>query len=170
MTFEIVVYGTPAPAGSKKAFAIRRQGIPTGQVAVSDDSKRSKPWKSEIRQAVGKAMAGVAPMEGPLSAAFTFYVRRPLGHYGTGKNTGKVRASAPMLPGVKPDVLKLTRAVEDAMSGCVYRDDAQLTTEVLRKRFGTPERVEIRISADAGVDAVDPAQEIAAATQRCLAI
>jgi len=145
--FSLTVYGTPAPAGSKKAFAIRRGGVPTGQIAVSDASPRSKPWKAEIRQAVGRAWTWPV-LEGPLAVSFTFYVRRPQGHYGSGKNAGRVRDSAPDLPTVKPDLLKLARAVEDAMSGAVYRDDSQITTEVLRKRYGTPERVVIALARD----------------------
>ena len=146
--FQLVVYGTPAPAGSKRAFAIKRGGVPTGQIAVSDASPKSKPWKAEIRQAVGRAMEDRAPFEGPLAVEFTFYVHRPKGHFGTGRNANYLRPSAPELPAVKPDLLKYARSVEDAMSGCVYRDDSQITTERLRKRYGTPERVEIRVTYD----------------------
>jgi Holliday junction resolvase RusA-like endonuclease len=55
---------------------------------------------------------------------------------------------------VKPDVLKLARAVEDALTGILYRDDAQIVTEVLRKRYGDPPRVEIRLSPVATLDQI----------------
>ena len=42
-------------------------------------------------------------------------------------------------------LLKLTRAVEDALTGLVWRDDAQVVDEVLSKRYGAPERVEVRV-------------------------
>jgi hypothetical protein len=33
------VHGTPAPQGSKSAFAIRKAGVYTGRVAVVNDNK-----------------------------------------------------------------------------------------------------------------------------------
>ena len=54
-------------------------------------------------------------------------------------------------------MLKLARAVEDAMSGVVYRDDAQVVTEVLRKRYGEPARAEVAIRP------CDAVQEVIAA-------
>lgn len=137
--FRLTVYGTPAPAGSKKV-------VPLGsRYGVVDASKRSAPWKKEIRQAAGREANGKPVMDGPLAIRIRFFVRRPQGHFGTGRNAGVVKGSAPAFPTVKPDVLKLARAVEDALSGIAYRDDAQIVTEVLEKRYGTPERVEIMI-------------------------
>jgi Holliday junction resolvase RusA-like endonuclease len=43
-------------------------------------------------------------------------------------------------------VLKLARAVEDALTGVVWRDDAEIVAEGLAKLYGTPERVEISIT------------------------
>jgi Holliday junction resolvase RusA-like endonuclease len=140
MSFKLTVYGTPAPAGSKKVVPMG------GRYGVVDASKRSAPWKKEIRQTAGRMREGSEPMDGPLEARFVFYVQRPKGHYGTGRNEGVVKESAPEFPAVKPDVLKLARAVEDALSGIVYRDDCQIVIEQLEKRYGSPERVEIAIN------------------------
>lgn len=141
--FQLTVYGTPAPAGSKRAFAIKRGGVPTGRIAISDASKRSRPWKDLISQAAGPVMGGRALLDCALAVSFTFYVRRPKGHY---SKRGGLLPSAPPFPTVKPDVLKLARAVEDALSGVVYRDDSQIVTEHLVKRYGEPERVELTIT------------------------
>jgi len=35
-------------------------------------------------------------------------------------------------------VLKLARAVEDALTGVIWADDAQIVDEVIRKRYGRP--------------------------------
>ena len=141
---EFTVYGTPAPAGSKRAFAIK--GKP-GRFAVTDASKRSQPWKTQVAQQAGEIMQGRHLLDGPLDLTLTFYVRRPKGHFGA---RGNVKPSAPACPIVKPDVLKLARGVEDALSGVVYRDDAQIVTETLMKRYGEPERVEIEVEQQAG--------------------
>lgn len=140
-----VVHGTPAPAGSKRGFVLRGKNGRPDRAIVTDDSKRSKPWKASVEAAAAEAMAGKSLLRGPLEVTFRFVVRRPQGHYGSGRNAGQVRPSAPAHPAVKPDVLKLTRAVEDALSGIVYADDAQIVDERLTKVYGYPERCEIRI-------------------------
>jgi Holliday junction resolvase RusA-like endonuclease len=48
-------------------------------------------------------------------------------HFGTGKNVGKLKASAPKFVAVKPDVDKLIRAVLDALTDAgVFRDDSRV--------------------------------------------
>jgi Holliday junction resolvase RusA-like endonuclease len=66
-----------------------------------------------------------------------------------------LKASAPIAPPVKPDVLKLARAVEDAMSGIIYKDDAQIVTERLCDRYGILPGVAIQVEEEvvAGVPA-----------------
>lgn len=138
--FTLTVYGTPAAAGSKRAFPLG--GKPGGRPIIVDANKKAAPWKNIIAQHAGIAMAGREAFRGPIQAVFCFYVRRPKGH--TGKRG--LLPSAPAFPAVKPDVLKLARAVEDALSGIVYHDDALIVREVLEKHYGEQERVEIVIS------------------------
>lgn len=134
------VYGSAAPAGSKRAFVNPR----TGRAIVTDDAKGSKPWKAEVRAAAGAAMTGRPLLDGPLLVALNFYRPRPKTHFNTkGElNAAGRRASRPT---TKPDVLKLARAVEDALTGIVYRDDAQIVDEHLFKHYGEPARVEVII-------------------------
>jgi Holliday junction resolvase RusA-like endonuclease len=139
---EFTVLGHAQPAGSKRAFAARRGGVPTGRVVVVDDNKRAKPWQELVSSAAAAAVDG-ARLEGPLLLEVDFYVARPAGHFGRGRNADVVRASAPAFPAVRPDVTKLVRGVEDAMTGIVWRDDAQVVTQTARKRYGWPERAEV---------------------------
>ncbi len=140
-----VVLGRPQPAGSKKAFAVRRGGELTGRVAVVDDAKHSRSWKHDVAVVARQAVAGAPVLEGPLDLDVVFVVARPKGHYGTGRNLRQIRASAPALPTVKPDVTKLLRAVEDALTGVIYRDDAQIVKQHAEKHYGWPERAEVTI-------------------------
>lgn len=137
---KITVYGKAAPAGSKTAGVSK-----SGKLFVRDSSKGSYEWKKNVAREAAAAMARAPLFAGALEASFTFYVPRPKGHYGTGKNAHVLKASAPDHPTTKPDVLKLARAVEDGMTGVVYRDDAQIVTEKIRKVYGEPARVEIEI-------------------------
>ncbi len=126
------VHGEAQPAGSKKAFVNRK----TGRAQIVDDAKKSRPWKAIVTDAAVQAMNGAPPMDGPLRAEFTFYVKRPAGHYGTGRNARVLKPSAPRFPTVRPDLLKLGRSVEDALTDAgVYRDDSQIRYEVLRKNY-----------------------------------
>lgn len=127
------VPGIAAPAGSKRGFINRK----SGRVIITDDSKRSKPWQASVADAATEAMDGPL-LAGPLELILTFTVPRPQGHYGTGRNAGTVKQSAPLFPVVKPDVTKLVRAVEDALTGIVWRDDAQVISQHASKVYGEP--------------------------------
>jgi len=114
---------------------------------VRDSARRSAPWKKDVAWAAAGAMAdqqianGGGLLEGPLSVAMVFTVARPKSHYG--KNG--VRPSAPLYPTTRPDVLKLARAVEDACTGVVWRDDAQIVLELIAKEYGEPVRVHVSV-------------------------
>lgn len=138
------VLGRPQPAGSKRAFPIRRGGQVTG-VVVTEDAKHSKPWRALVAAAANEAMEGREPMTGPLQLDISFYVARPAGHYGSGRNRGTVRPGAPQYPMVRPDVTKLVRALEDALTHIVWRDDAQVVVQVATKHYGTPERAVVTV-------------------------
>jgi len=75
----------------------------------------------------------------------TFHRARPKGHYGSGSRRDAVRPSSPAFPVTKPDSLKLGRAVEDSLTGVVFRDDSQVVEHRIAKRWGTPPRVEVAV-------------------------
>jgi len=150
MNVSFTVYGVAAPAGSKRGFYNQK----AKRVIVTDDNAKSRPWKAQITDAAIQAMNGAPLLEGPLMLGVEFYMPRPKGHYGK----RGLRPSAPPIPTVKPDLLKLTRAVEDALTGICYRDDAQIAREILDKFYGEPARVEVRIRQ------MDPSGSISLAT------
>lgn len=120
----INVVGTPAPQGSKKGFYNQR----IGRVQMVESSKKVAPWRQDVRAAAIEAMGEHwDPIEGPVLLAVLFYLPRPQGHYGTGRNARVLKASAPSFPAVKPDVDKLLRSTLDALgeAGC-WRDDSRV--------------------------------------------
>jgi Holliday junction resolvase RusA-like endonuclease len=143
-SLRVVVYGSPKPAGSKRAFKWQAKDGRSG-VSVTDANPKAKGWKGQVAQVVGEKMAGRELFDGPLALTLHFYVARPRGHFGKSGLSAKGRRTP--YPAVRPDVLKLARGVEDAMSGVVYRDDAQIVVERLVKEYGEPERVEIVVEA-----------------------
>lgn len=138
------VYGPPQPGGSKRAFPNRK----TGRIIVTDDNPRAKPWMQEVAGAALDAISGWgdAPVfDGPVALEAEFVVARPKGHYGSGKNAGKERPGAPLYPAVKPDATKLLRALEDALTGIVWRDDAQVVEQTVWKTYGSPEGAHVTV-------------------------
>jgi len=135
--------GNPAPAGSKRAFTNPK----TGHAMITDACKRSKPWKDSVKAAAIQAMQG-REMFGravALDVAFYFILLRPKGHFGTGRNADRLRPSAPRYPATRPDVLKYARAVEDACTGVVWHDDAQIVAERIFKDYNVREGVTIEV-------------------------
>jgi Holliday junction resolvase RusA-like endonuclease len=139
-----VVYGKPEPAGSKRAFPIRRPGGKLG-VAVSDSNPKAASWKGAVAAAAAEAMRGREIFRGAVEVTMVFYFARPKGHYGTRKSLNALRKTAPKFPAVRPDVLKSTRSVEDALSKIVYVDDSQTVRLMLTKLYGHPARCEITV-------------------------
>jgi len=146
LEFEII--GHPQPAGSKRAFAVRQAGQLTGRVAVADDNPRSRSWKNQVAEAAARfahAQRVDGLLAGPLALEVTFTLARPVGHYGSGRNRHRLRPTAPDYPAVRPDVTKLLRGVEDALTGVLWRDDAQIVTQTASKRYGSPEGARVAV-------------------------
>ncbi len=150
MTLTFTVLGHPEPAGSKRAFPFKRRDGRIG-VAVSDANPRAKGWKQSIACIAAEEMAklqlpvGKPLLDGPLMVRFIFYVMRPQGHWGSGKNSAVLKPSAPVRPTTRPDLGKLVRGAQDACTGVVYVDDSLIVEEHHAKFYGAPERTEIVI-------------------------
>jgi Holliday junction resolvase RusA-like endonuclease len=89
-------------------------------------------------------MNGAALMDGPLQLTAHFVVPRPKGHHGA---KGSVRPSAPAYPITRPDTTKLLRALEDACTGILWRDDSQIVSQFAFKAYGEPARAEVEVRA-----------------------
>lgn len=124
------VPGVPAPQGSKTRT----------KWGVREDNPATRPW----RQAVGwEATAAMHAEEfdallGPLALEVVFYFPRPKSHYRTGRHAGVLKDSAPDFHTAKPDADKLLRAIGDALTGLVCRDDSQFALVRAEKVYGEP--------------------------------
>lgn len=112
---EVIVYGSPAPQGSKSF-----KGMVNGHAVMAESSKKVKPWRMDVKAAaelVRKARGLSTPLDGPLVVSMVFTMPKP--------------ASAPKRrrtwPDKKPDVSKLARSTEDALSDAgLWLDDARV--------------------------------------------
>lgn len=138
---ELVVLGLPEPQGSKTVARAR------GRSFVRDDNRDLEPWRQAVTAAALKAVDGRPPMLGPLELHATFVLPRPKGHYGTGRNAGRLKPSAPLYVATRPDTDKLVRAVGDAITGVICRDDSQLVIVHAEKHYGEPPHAHLVVTA-----------------------
>lgn len=146
----INVVGSPAPGGSKHSWVPRgRDGKPmtrpNGSIIVRtiDDANRTnadgrqpnKEWRQCVTAAAVECMNGRKPLSGPLMVHVVIFVRRPKGHYGTGRNAGTLKPDSPEFPETKPDASKLWRSTEDALTNIMFLDDSQIVTQLVSKRY-----------------------------------
>jgi Holliday junction resolvase RusA-like endonuclease len=94
--------------------------------------------EAAIRAALLQVMDGnLYDKECPLHLEATFFLLRP--------------SSLPkriQLPVKKPDFDNLIKTLTDALEKFVYANDSQITSANIRKRFGSPPRIELFLKED----------------------
>ncbi len=140
---EFFVPGKPQPAGSKRAFPFKKKNGKLG-VAVSDDNPKSHDWKSLVKLAAHEHRPD-SLLQGPLEMELWFHVERPKHHFGSGRRSKILKPSAPTRPTKKPDTTKLTRCVEDGLTGIIWSDDAQIVDQHCHKVFADSPGVFVKI-------------------------
>ena len=156
------VIGTPRPAGSKvsrpvfrkdaegRRAPVMKDGVPV--VATAPDNPATKPWMNAVAEAATAEWGprDLATIDGPVFLELSFYFPRPDSHYGTGRNAGILKPSAPLYPDRGGyDVDKLSRAVKDALQGIVYTNDRRVVRLRAERLYGAPARCEITVSRPA---------------------
>lgn len=154
----MTVLGHPVPQGDLTAMPLMKRGGGGPVVGkggrpivnqVHANAKALKPWRQEVAMtavANGWPSMGAGELDEALIVRLTFYFARPLSHFGTGRNAGVLKDSAPLYPETTgADGDKLARGVLDALTGFVWKDDKRIVTLPVRKRFGTPERLELAV-------------------------
>jgi len=137
--FVLFVPGLAQPAGSKRGFVIN------GRAVITDANAKSRPWKTHVSALAREAWGDRALLDEPLFMSLDFTMPRPRSHFGTGKNAAKLKPAAPVWHASKPDRSKLTRAVEDALTGVLWRDDTLVVAGPITKRYGEKPGVSIRV-------------------------
>lgn len=119
---EFDVIGMPAPQGSKKFVGTTK----AGRGILVESSKKVRPWRMDVKAAAEAVRAASGTIAGPLAVHMVFTLPKP--------------ASAPKTrrtwPDRKPDLSKLVRSTEDAISDAgLWEDDARVV------RYGTLAKV-----------------------------
>ncbi|MFB7596941.1 RusA family crossover junction endodeoxyribonuclease [Streptomyces sp. NPDC056160] len=128
--FLLTVHGTPGPQGSKTRNAAG---------ALYESSAKVKPWREAVKSAALDVLAydtAWLPLNEAVRLDLTFTLLRPKSHFGTGRNAGQLKPSAPKFPTGKPDTDKLIRSTQDALKDAgVLRDDSVVTAVSAAKVF-----------------------------------
>jgi Holliday junction resolvase RusA-like endonuclease len=75
-------------------------------------------------------------LEGPISLNLVFRLPRPKGHFGTGKNSSRLKETAPAWHTSKPDLDNIEKALKDALSDIrLWRDDCQVCQVTKKKVY-----------------------------------
>lgn len=109
----IVVYGIPAPQGSKKLV----RTLSSGKGILGDASPNLKPWRQDVKFAAEAVLTEAGrpqPFHGAVVMRMVFSFDRP----------PSVKRSKRPWPSVYPDLDKLARGVLDALKAAgVIKDD-----------------------------------------------
>lgn len=114
-TLDAFISGRPAPQGSKRHV---------GHGVLLESSKAVGPWRTLVAWHVAQEWRN-PPMDGPVSVYLEFVMPRPA--------SCPKRSTPPAIR--RPDVDKLTRAIFDAVTGVLWRDDSQVVSVTAEKRI-----------------------------------
>ena len=131
MKLELTVMGEAKPQGSKRGFVTK-----TGKVALVEMAGNAlKLWREAIAMTAQSETKkqNWEITDQPVSMEVIFYMKKP-------------QKPNFVLPGVRPDIDKLLRALLDGLTQAktVYLVDSQLCFLDVRKLYGEP-RVEIKV-------------------------
>lgn len=130
-------WGNAAPKGSAKGFVVRSKATGKARAVVTHDNPRTKDWQQTIAHAANLAIGRQPHTQAPffieageaVRATAVFYLARPK----------SLRKKTNVHHTKKPDLDKLTRTVNDALTGIVWNDDAQIVDLQVRKRYAPPD-------------------------------
>jgi len=140
--YKLVVLGEPKAQKRHRHTARDRNGKPMKFVRTYDPSAAGKQSLRELVQ----SQAPDKPLTGPLRVDCFFFYGHLKGHYGTGRNAGKIKDSAPTWKSTKPDRDNSDKFVLDSLDGVFFLNDSQVCDGRIMKRYDEKPRTEIYIT------------------------
>ena len=134
MKISFFVPGIARPAGSKSAFLNKK----TGKIIVTHANPKTKVWMESVKWFAMKAANRMILLDEAVRLELVFLYSRPKSHYGTGRNAGCLKSSAPRHKTTMPDLDKVNRAIGDALTGIIFKDDSQIVKLESSKSYCGP--------------------------------
>lgn len=135
---KIVIPGSPIGQGRPKFTTINGH-------AKAYDPEKSRNYKAYVKMLATQAMkeTGFERIDGPCNVVIQAYFEVP-------KSKSKKFREAALLdqvrPTKKPDADNIVKAIQDALNGLVYKDDACIVNLSCEKFYSDNPRVEVYIS------------------------
>jgi Holliday junction resolvase RusA-like endonuclease len=134
-TIRIEVAGPVAPYRERARVAAGR--------VWSSRTRETVNYQATIRVLSQHAMAGRPPFTGPVELTLRIYVAVP---QSMPKYRRALALTGTLRPTTRPDITNVLKAVEDALSGIVFRDDAQVAITRAAKIYAEHPRLVIEVS------------------------
>ena len=133
-----IIHGEPV--GKARARVVRRQGAVRAYTP-----EKTANFETLIQVEYRQSYGALPPIEGPLRVAVAAFFRTPKAYKRPAldgmDDTEAVRCTR------RPDADNVSKLCLDALNGLAWKDDAQVSDLVVRKRYSLRPRVEIRIEA-----------------------
>ncbi len=124
---QFTAYGIPVPMARARVFMDKK----TGKVRAANP-RRCSDWKQSIAMQALEHRPSTL-MDGPIRIEATFYLLKP-------------KSKRAKYPATKPDWDNLAKALTDSLEGLIYTNDSRIVEAHIRKEYGDPPRVEIRVT------------------------
>jgi crossover junction endodeoxyribonuclease RusA len=140
------VFGVAQPKGNMRAIQVKGMKFPI----VTETNRNVRSWSQLVAEGANRALSALPAsdrqvIDGPVRLTVAFYLPRPKKYS---------RRGVPVAHLTAPDWDKLARAVGDALTHIVYRDDAQVVEAVIGKFYADVDGVphaDIRVEPTAGI-------------------
>lgn len=124
---QFTVFGLPATKGSSVSFLGK-----DGRVVTKADCASLAAWSQAVGWAARAARVPMLDRETPVEIRAEFQFVRP-------------NRSKRLVPTVRPDLDKVTRALLDALTGVAFVDDAQVVAIHVAKRYSDAARTDVTV-------------------------
>jgi Holliday junction resolvase RusA-like endonuclease len=141
LKLKFIVLGDPLAKKRHRHFA----RIVKGKIFQGTYSEQKGEESGFIDQIIPQLPKDHLPIKGAIYCHLFFGLRRPKSHYGTGRNSGKLKPSAPKYPAKLPDFDNLEKFAVDSINKIVFEDDKQIVSCRTDKRYSERPRTEILI-------------------------
>ena len=142
ITFSVL--GTPVPQGSVRAYQSR---------VIANNAEALASWRNDIAVTAQRYKPADWDTKAPVELRCVFVFPRPLHHFGTGKNSTKLKPMAPKHHVTTPDLDKLLRSVSDSIGDAVARvllhNDSQICSIYATQRYATDDFLGVHITVTA---------------------
>jgi Holliday junction resolvase RusA-like endonuclease len=159
-TIKLIIPGEPVAQQRHRSVIMPRKGVKAIEALNKTTGKVEKLYRKgdlfmnnydpsyRAKRERIRWIASLAPesmLRGPVRVDRFYYFSYLAGHYGTGKNAGQVKVTAPIWKATRPDIDNFDKFLFDILSGLFFRDDGQIAAGVHFKQYSEYPRTEVNI-------------------------